>query len=286
MTPNQQHAPEQSPRANPHPLSRIFIRDDDVGELTPALRGFHETFASRRIPVSYQIIPEKLTAECASEILAWRAANASLIEFGQHGLRHEMMVNGKREFYEFGRERSYDQQLADIAEGRAILQDRLGGDVAIRVFTPPRHRYDRNTLRALATSGFSILSASAYPGWVHRAAYAAGRLLGLTNIGRGGVSHHGRRRSDCGLFELSISVAVDDGSSIFASVDEIMTRVEAARRVTRDVGLMFHHHAYRQADGADFLARLSDRLTGLNDVSFHGISQLHTVEADPRPSSH
>ncbi len=106
--------------------TRIFLRDDDVGALTPALKDFVGQFAERGLPVSYQIIPERFTAEAAEFMLAERAKAPTLIEFGQHGLRHEMQVGGKTEYYEFGPERTYAQQLADIEAGKALLTARLG----------------------------------------------------------------------------------------------------------------------------------------------------------------
>jgi len=255
--------------------TRVFIRDDDLGPLTPALTSFAATFASRRIPVSYQVIPEHFSAECAAFMLALQARDRGLVEFGQHGLRHGMLVGGKRVSYEFGPERSYADQFADIGAGQAMLRQLLPGQSQIEVFTPPRHRYDRNTLRAVRNAGFTVLSASCYQSLPHRTAYALGRTLKLTNLGRPGVSHHGRIRPDCGLFEISISVAVDSGSQIAAPVEAIVASVARARAHTSDVGLMFHHQVYRDADGEHFLTTLADRLVALPDVTFHPITELY-----------
>jgi hypothetical protein len=256
---------------------RIFIRDDDVGDRTPALESFTTLFAGRKLPVSYQIIPELLTEAGATWMLQLREANPTLVEFGQHGLRHHMMVGGKRVNFEFGPQRSYDQQRADIRQGRELLRLRLGDDSAARIFTPPRHRYDRNTLKALKAEGFSVLSASAYTSLRHRLAYGVGRSLGLTNLGPPGVPWHGRVRPDCGLFEASVAVAVDNGAQTGGSVDEIMAQVAQAARHTRDVGLMFHHMVYKHPEQQAFLAELVDRLTALPGVSFHTIGEIGGV---------
>jgi hypothetical protein len=255
--------------------TRIFIRDDDVGELTPTFEAFFRLFAERGIPVSYQIIPEPFTAECAGFLRAERARDPSLFDLGQHGLRHQMTVGGKVVFHEFGPERSYAQQLADIAEGKAILRERLGEDVPLTVFTPPRHRYDRNTLRAIRESGFEVLSSSSYTSAKHRAAYAAGRMLGLSNLGRPGVPWHQRVRPDSGLYELSVAVGADDGGAITGTVEGVVAAVEAARRHTDAVGLMFHHKAYEDAASRAHLAALADRLQALDGVSFHTIGDLY-----------
>lgn len=241
----------------------LFLRDDDVGPRDAAIERFVGIFLARGLPVSYQIIPARLTAESADWLagLAW--AHPGLIEFGQHGHTHEMMVKGKREWYEFGPERDRAAQQAVIAEGRARLQALLGDAWTGRLFTPPRHRFDRNTLAALADEGFSILSASSYPGLVHRLAYGLGSALGRTNLGRGGVSHHGRVRPEAPILELSISVAVDHGAPVERRVEDVLADIGRARRVSPIVGLMFHHQAWARPGGVAFLESLADRLAAL-----------------------
>lgn len=262
--------------------TRIFLRDDDVATLTPALTHFVTRFASAGLPVSYQIIPEKFTPEAADFMLAERAKAPALIEFGQHGLRHEMQVRGKTEYHEFGPERSYAQQLADIEEGKALLRDRLGEGEQLQIFTPPRHRYDRNTLKALKATGFSVLSASSYTRPKHRAAYAVGRMLGLTNLGRRGVPWHERIRPDCGLFELSVAVGVDDGDYTVGTVDEVMAEVAHARRHTSTVGVLFHHQVFAQPEGVAHLDAVIEGLTRLQDVSFHTLGELYDRPSQAR----
>jgi hypothetical protein len=254
--------------------TRIFIRDDDVGELTPALKMFTRTFAKRGLPVSYQIIPERLTEECAAFLRDLRAEFPGLVELGQHGLRHQMMVKGKLEFYEFGPERTYEEQLADIQAGADLLRQRLGDDSALRIFTPPRHRFDRNTLKAAKALGFRVLSASNYTRSFYRIAYLVGKTLHLTNLGRPGVSYHGGVRPDSGLFEMSIAVGVDNGPDIVGTVDTTVDAIAQARPHARDLGILFHHMAYAEDGGSQFLEDLLDRLTKLPEVSFHRILDL------------
>lgn len=252
--------------------TRVFIRDDDLGALTPEFLRFHALFAEREVPVSYQIIPERLTVECAAFLKSEQARRPDLIEFGQHGLRHEMEVRGKIEYYEFGPERGYEQQLQDIRAGKSILRELLGQE--IELFTPPRHRYNRDTLRALDLEGLTVFSASSYPTMKHQVAYSVARSLGLTNIGRTGVPHHGRRRTDCGLFELSIAVAADDGGNPSGNVETVMSTLALAAKRTSAVGVMFHHQAYQTPARSAHLEQLVDRLTGLANVSFHTIGSL------------
>jgi hypothetical protein len=266
--------PVSRPRNEVVKTTRIFIRDDDVGALTPQLTGFVATFSSREIPVSYQVIPASLTAECAAFLQAAKNHAPNLLEVGQHGLKHEMVVRGRRVFYEYGPERSYEEQLSTILEGQSILREKLGADFDSSIFTPPRHRYNRTTLKALAAAGVQILSASNYCGLPYRVAYAFGRCLGLSNLGRPGVSYHGRTRPDSGLFELSITIAVDNGSRTRITAAEVLAQIATARRHTSVVGLMFHHNAYASEADQAFLAELAAGLRSLKGVSFHGLADL------------
>lgn len=254
---------------------RIFLRNDDVGALTPSLRRFASTFEERGLPVSYQVIPRLLTDECAKFLREAKGRSPKLLELSQHGLAHEMIVGGRKVYYEFGPERTYDQQLEDIRTGRDILADKLANDFEGLVFTPPQHKYDRSTLKALEAVGVRVLSASCYSGWAHRVIYSAGRVLGLSSIGRRGISYHGRVRPDAEVLELSISVVVDDGSTHREQVDQVLTEVRRACAQTSVVGLMFHHEVYQDDDDAEFLTHLADGLAAMNGRDFSLLSDIY-----------
>lgn len=251
---------------------RYFVRDDDIGELTPALRTFVEAFANRAIPVSYQIIPEQLTPECAEYLIAQEAAHPGLIEFGQHGLRHKMSLKGKQLKREFGPERSLAQQTQDIAEGQRLLSSLLGGRRDIALFTPPQHKFDRNTIQAVAAAGHTVFSAACYPSPHHRLAYALGRLLGLSSIRHHGISYHGQERPEAALHEMSISIAVDNGRRIVCAAAQIDAALARAAKHTNTVGLMFHHAVYAQAP--EELTAIIDRLAAYPSTTFHKLSTL------------
>lgn len=254
---------------------RIFLRDDDVGALTPSLRRFAATFEERGLPVSYQIIPRLLTDECARFLRDAKRRAPKLLELSQHGLAHEMNVGGRKVYYEFGPERSYDEQLEDIRAGRGILEDKLADDFEGLVFTPPQHKYDRSTLRALENVGVRVLSASCYSGWAHRAIYRAGRTLGLSSIGRRGISYHGQVRPDADLLELSISVVVDDGSTHRERADQVLREIRKACAQSPVVGLMFHHEVYQCDGDAAFLTHLADGLAAMRGGEFSLLSDIY-----------
>lgn len=225
--------------------TRLFVRNDDVGALTDVLRHFVETFLRLQVPVSYQIIPARLTEECAGWLRARWLEHPDLIEFGQHGLEHQMVVRGRHLLREFGPERSLADQMSTVEAGRDRLRQMMGEDVPIPVFTPPQHKYDHNTIKAVASAGYRILSAAAYPSPHHQLAYSIGRALGWSSIRHHGISHHLAMRPEAPLYEISIAVAVDDGRSIRTPANKMSRAVTKAAAHSDVVGLMFHHEIYQ-----------------------------------------
>jgi hypothetical protein len=254
--------------------TRYFVRDDDIGALTEELKTFVEVFLEHRIPVSYQIIPARLTPDCAAYLLEIERSYPELVEFGQHGLHHEMQLGGRRLKREFGPERSFEQQSSDIQQGLEILKRRLGADRPIEVFTPPQHKFDANTVRAAAGAGHRVFSSACYPSLRHRAAYSLGRRLGWSSIRHHGISHHGRRRPEADIIEVSISIAVDDGRSLCCRASELPASLEAACRHARDVGLMFHHAIYSDPAAVADLRSIANALALLGQDRFFKLGDL------------
>lgn len=236
------------------------------------MRRFVELFVAAKIPVSYQIIPERFTTDCAEYLLGVEADHPNLIEFGQHGLRHSMTLGSKVLKREFGPERSLADQRKDIAQGKAILTRMLGRDITL--FTPPQHKFDRNTLLALDQSGHRILSAAYYPTRHHQLIYAIGRRLGLTSLRHHGISYHGGPRPEGDLRECSISVAVDDGKVVTCPAKDLAAAVRAGGSVSHLVGFMFHHEVYAPPELRSELSRIVEHLGTYANSDFHKIGDL------------
>lgn len=260
----------------PHP--KYFIRNDDIGELTPALRQFVSAFIEAKLPVSYQIIPALLSKDCARYLLEIEREHPHLIEFGQHGLRHRMSLRGKELRREFGPERGPSQQTADIIEGLQLLRQQLG-ERDITLFTPPQHKFDRHTVAAAANAGHKTFSAACYPTAHHRLAYSIGRLFKLSSIRHHGISYHGMVRPEADLREISISIAIDNGRKVTCPAALIPDAIKRAARHTNVIGFMFHHEVY--TDRSDQLKRIIDELMAKSQDSFHLLGNLARAEVQP-----
>jgi len=245
-----------------------------VGDLTPSLQTFAETFIQRAIPVSYQIIPARLTPSCADYLVSLHSAHPGLIEFGQHGLHHRMSVGGRELKREFGPERDFESQKATIAEGYARLREMLGEAGPVRVFTPPQHKFNRDTVRAAANVGHDVFSAAAYLTRHHRAAYAVGRRLGLSSFAHHGVSYHPGLRPEADIVEMSIAIDVDDGRRIKRTAAGLRSRLREFARGDSRIGLMFHHELYAGEASRKELVEIVSALADAGVEHFHLLGSL------------
>jgi len=87
-----------------------------------------------------------------------RLEEKGLVEIAQHGFRHcsneyhDMANNGLSEFSDL----SFTTQHSMISKGKRYLEQVLNKHV--NIFCPPYNSYDKNTVKALKTLDFSVLS--------------------------------------------------------------------------------------------------------------------------------
>ncbi|HMY74706.1 MAG TPA: polysaccharide deacetylase family protein, partial [Blastocatellia bacterium] len=223
----------------------VFFRDDDVAEDEPTLRRLLDLFAEFEIPINLEIIPGKLTEAAIALLGAYRAAHPDLFEFNQHGWMH---VNHETEGRkcEFGASRSFDEQLADIRQGREVLQDAFG-EAFSPVFTPPWNRCTEATYQALDQLQFRALS----------------KLRGKTE-----VTGHGFR-------ELSVTLDLFrwKGGATMKAPREFIEELHTQLRELDTVGIMLHHQVMDEA-AFEFLALLLEMLRGLPQIRFQTFRSL------------
>lgn len=257
-------------------MTAVFLRNDDVGDRTPALEAVSRLLAETGVPVSHQVIPILLTDAAVAYLLERRHAAAEKVFLHQHGYRHEQVVNGEQRWTEFAGRRPLPEQVEVIAAGRDVMERRLGDAVGHAVFTPPSHKYDENTVRALQQLGFTVLSAAFYTQPRAQVYYALGRAAHRVTLLGHRVSHHGRRIPGSTLVEVSISVDLDQAASAPGPQDAVAavrSDFERARHRTDVVGLMMHHDRFREPDQQANLRAV------LEDIAADPQVELTTLEA-------
>lgn len=266
--------------------TRVFFRDDDVGEFSDPLRATMDLLLTRGIPCHYQVVPDFLDASSAGELRRCQEQYPDLIFFNQHGLRHSQELDGNLVHSEFDGGRPYEDQLRDIGQGRDMLEQSLSESFSSRIFTPPCHKYDLQTLRVLGDLGFEMLSASVRSDWPSRAYYAVGRRIGRIGLMGKRVSYHRRRTPDPRVSEVSIAIDVhEDRTASGVLVEKTAQSLweEFARHRDRldGIGVMLHHQACDSQTKLTALEDFVQRLHADPSVRFVNMHELAPTRAGP-----
>lgn len=225
----------------------IFARDDDVDVDEAPLRRLLHVFGTHDVPLNLAVIPGSLSG-AAIELLLQHCARPGAIELHQHGWRHTNHEQAGRKC-EFGAGRSFEQQLEDVARGKARMEQAFGPSW-FAAFTPPWNRCTTATLDALDALGFRVLSRDRdkLP------------VVGYT------------------FRELSTTLDLyrwHNGAAMKAP-DEIVDALIEQLRGNESIGLLLHHKVM-DAAACSFVALLLDELRRYPVVRWHTLQSLLSV---------
>jgi len=114
-----------------------------------------DVFADYNVPIDLAVIPKPISRQTAADLRRRLEESPESVSAHQHGYAHVNHEQTGRKC-EFGDSRSREDQHADIAAGKALLNDLLGPTESI--FTPPWNRCTASTAACLAQEGFTLLS--------------------------------------------------------------------------------------------------------------------------------
>lgn len=221
-------------------LARIFVRDDDVDVDEGSLRRLLDIGFARGVALNLEVIPATLSDGGTRLLRDYKGFAPNLIELHQHGWQHvNHQARGKK--CEFGSDRTFEQQLRDIARGKARLEELLE-ERLFPGFTPPWNRCTADTLKALDQLGFQVFSAD-----------------------RSGQPRHGRN-----FREISITLDLyrwKNGATM-KPADEIVDRLIEQLASGDVVGLLLHHKVMDDA-AFGFLDALLAQLSRSPSVRFN-----------------
>jgi len=135
---------------------RFFFRDDDAGWEDARLFELLDVFADSNVPIDLAVIPKSISNSTARELRKVLEERPNQVSAHQHGYAHVNHEQTGRKC-EFGNSRSSALQQADIAAGKALLNERLG-PITQSIFTPPWNRCTVSTAVCLRLEGFTLLS--------------------------------------------------------------------------------------------------------------------------------
>ncbi len=217
----------------------FFLRDDDIDVVEDSLARLLEVCRRQQAPVSLAVIPGGLTAEASAFLREQMARNPGMIELHQHGWKHLNHESQGRKC-EFGASRPAGEQYADIAAGKARM-DEAFGEAWFPAFTPPWNRCTGDTCRAIERLGFHVFSAD------HRVAGYRFRQAPVT----------------LDLYRWKGNPALRPESEI---ASELAAQVEAGH----PVGLLLHHKVM-DAAAFEYLETL------LTEIRRDPLARFHTL---------
>lgn len=240
--------------ADAEPL-HFFLRDDDSDADHENLRELFDVSLACGVPINLEVIPGTLTEAGIRLLSDHKRFTPDLVELNQHGWQHTNHEPTGRKC-EFGPSRSYEQQYADIAQGKALLEAAFE-ELFTPVFTPPWNRCTADTFRALQALGFVGFS-------------------GLRN---------GPALSGYALHDLSVTLDLYRWKAEAAMkaparfVEELITQLGSGDAV----GLLLHHKVMN-ADAFAFLDGLLATLRDYPFIRFHTFATLRHLR-HPQPMS-
>jgi hypothetical protein len=134
----------------------FFFRDDDAGWEDARLLELLDVFADYNVPVDLAVIPKSISNSTSRQLRKILDERPEQVSVHQHGYAHVNHEETGRKC-EFGNSRSSELQHADIAAGKALLNERLG-PITESIFTPPWNRCTVSTAICLRLEGFTVLS--------------------------------------------------------------------------------------------------------------------------------
>jgi len=237
-------------------IARIWWRDDDAAEATPALHRLLALATRVDATVALGAIPERLDRSVAD------LATPAGCPIWQHGWGHHFHGDG-----EFGNSRPLGDMLDDAMRGQETLDRLLGPSGWQRVFVPPNHQLSMSFKSMIPVLGYAGVSAGipVTPSIDHVIEvnaeidvmdWPAGRALPLEIV--------------CGLFEVALRA-----------------RRTGDVPADRPIGILTHHLAFSEADWT-CVSALVEGLVAHRAVSFLRAGELfalqpRTPRIEPRP---
>ena len=238
----------------------VFFRNDDVFDKTPKLVKLIDLFITEKVPLNLEIIPSKLTDETVEYLLDIKQKYPYLIDINQHGYSHVEHNGHNEELYEFGKNRSYDEQYHDIGKGKKILEKNFGRAFNL-IFTPPFNVFNENTIEVLEKLNFKAISAD-------RSGFDFDKKL----IEKNKIQINTNKK----IRKLNISVDLIESYSPqikYFNHEIVKQQIDVALNQIKQVGILFHHELLNNKQ-VEFVRLLIRKLKKNNDIQFKTISQI------------
>lgn len=259
-------------------MSVVFFRNDDVrGALDDSLVRITDLFIKHRISITHAVEPANLTPEVVAWLLRVKKDHPDLIEIMQHGYDHS--VKNKQQLGEFGGQRTYEEQYADIKAGKDLM-NRYFGDLWFECFNFPYAPYNPAAIRAVNDIGYKVLNSHYNLDWKRRIYYFLGHLLNRGFWLGHHVSWNLQRYPGTSLFEIDMNVSFID-KYLNEETGSVMLTMEQLKQETlrysrcRTVGVLLHHRYHDTDEKIELVDQYLSWCRQQPDFEFCNMEQIY-----------
>lgn len=255
-------------------MSTLFFRNDDVrGVLDETLIYLTDRLLENGLPITHAVEPVNVTPEVVGWLLDRKKQFPDRLEIIQHGLSHTRHV--RLPPGEFGKGRTFEEQLADIQHGYALMQKWFDG-YWFQAFSFPFGGYNRDTLKALEQTRYRVISTGIRLTGKRLLFNAAGQLLRQKHLLERNIVYSGPVPGYC-LTEFPVILnhtmrQIDENHAEQKKAEQLMAEWRKLSPHWDRVGILTHHRFICRAD-IDELVRFIQQIRAV-DVKFTTLEGL------------
>lgn len=257
-------------------MRNVFIRNDDVREeLSDSLRYITESILQEGYCISHAVEPANATQKVVDWLLQMMEEYPGQLELIQHGYDHKVKTD--RPMGEFGGQRVFDDQLEDISNGRDIMNQWFG-DKWFPAFSFPFGTYNRDTLLALDSLGYSVITTGMNLGWKRRLINFLGYISRRKHIGRYNIVYCGDTPPGFSFREYPVvlnttKTYLKPDGGIQKNRDELIEDWNGLKNF--DVLGILTHHRFNSKDDTDHFLRFLKTIGNTGEINFSTIRSIY-----------
>jgi len=245
-----------------------FFRNDDIRDsFDRSLVEIQKIFIDREIPITHAVEPANISQEIVKWLLSIKEEYPHLITIMQHGYDHT--IKNPRQYSEFGGDRTYDEQYADIRRGKDLMNAYFG-DAWFPAFNFPCAPYNHASIQALQNVGYKVLNSHFNIEWKRRIFYFVGHILGKGLLFNRHVSWNMKKYSGTTMYEISMNISFikhyinEDTDCEFYTYEELCSKIDKYLASPHPIGLLLHHRYHVTKESMRLISNLLDYLQSKN----------------------
>jgi hypothetical protein len=260
----------------------LFFRNDDVrATLDTPLVEITNLFIENEIPLTHAVEPGNISPEVINWLLDIKSKYPNLIEIMQHGFDHSVKNNIC--IGEFGGQRNYEEQYADICKGKDLM-NKYFGNLWFPAFCFPNGTYNFNAMKAVTDNGFKVVNGGWEIDLKHNLFYFVSHLMNKELFFKYKVPYNLEYRPKNKIFQINMNISIidkyhdEETASIMLSLAELIT--ETKRFIAeKTIGILLHHRYHNSEQKIKLIDNYLKWLKIQPGIQFATMEKIYTKYA-------